>query len=78
MAAKNASRWMAIIAYTSFTLGAVIVGIALIQMVSNIELLDNPWTGAVGLWLLAVVLYGSSKRSPSSAGESSMKEPGLS
>ncbi len=69
MATNAAPRWMMIVAYVAFALGAVLLGIEFIQLVSDVELLDNPWSGAVGMWLLAFVLYGVAKRSrPSQTG----------
>lgn len=63
MAAAPAPRWVKPVAYVAFTLGAVLLGIELLQLVSDVAWLDNPWTGAVGLWLLALVLYGWAGRS---------------
>ena len=51
------------VAYIAFALGAILLVIELVQRVSDIALLDNPWSGAVGRWLLAFVLAGLAKRS---------------
>ena len=51
------------VAYIALALGAILLGIELVQRVSDVELLDNPWSGAVGMWLLAFVLSGLAKRS---------------
>lgn len=62
MLPSSAPRWMLPVAYVAFALGAIVLGIALIQMVADVAWLDDPWTGAVGCWLLALVLYGLAKR----------------
>lgn len=54
-------RWTLIVVYVAFALGAVLAGVSLVQLVSDVELLENPWTGMVGMWLLAFVLYGMAK-----------------
>ena len=69
MAANNAPRWMMTVAYVAFALGAVLLGIELIQLVSDVDLLDNAWSGAIGMWLLAFVLYGVAKQSRPSHAE---------
>ncbi len=51
------------VAYIALALGAILLVIELVQRVSDVELLDNPWSGAVGMWLLAFVLSGLAKRS---------------
>jgi hypothetical protein len=58
-----APRWVQPIAYTAFVLGAVLLSLQLVQLLTTIRWLDDPWTGAVGLWLLAFVLYGWVNRS---------------
>ena len=63
MATTAPHRWMLTVAYVAFALGAFLAVISLVQLVSDVELLDRPWTGMVGMWLLAVVLYGVAKRS---------------
>ena len=62
MPPSSAPRWMLPVAYVAFALGAVLLGIALVQMITEVAWLDDPWTGAVGCWLLAMVLYGLAKR----------------
>lgn len=75
MATLVAPRWMTMIAYTAFTVGAVLIGIEFIQLVSSVEILDNPWSAAVAMWLLGIVLYGASKRARSTGGaEAVMKD----
>lgn len=51
------------VAYVAFALGAILAVLTLVQLVSDVRVLDDPWTGMVGFWLLAFVLYGVSKRS---------------
>lgn len=63
MPTTTSPRWISYVAYVAFALGAVLAVISLVQLVSDIELLDDPWTGMVGMWLLAFVLYGVAKRS---------------
>ena len=62
MATSTAPQWIKPVAYVAFALGAILIGIELLQLVSDVEWLDRPWTGAVGLWLLALVLNGYANR----------------
>ena len=63
MAAKSAPRWMTTVAYVAFALGGIFLVIELVQRVSDVQLLEKPWSGTVGMWLLAFVLSGLAKRS---------------
>jgi len=66
MTTSTAPRWVKPVAYVAFALGAVLLGIELLQLVSDVELLDDPWTGAMGLWLLGLVLNGDANRAGAS------------
>lgn len=63
MSKVSDSRWTMPVAYIAFALGAVLVCIELVQLFTDVELLDNAWSGAIGMWLLAFVLYGVSRPS---------------
>ena len=49
----------------AFALGAVLAVLALVQAVTQVRVLDDPWTGMVGFWLLAFVLRGIAARQQS-------------
>ena len=55
--------WLRPIWLLAFVLGAVLAVVSLVQLASDVRWLDDPWTGTIGMWLLAFVLYGIDKRS---------------
>ncbi|MEO1076711.1 MAG: hypothetical protein AAFX41_12230 [Bacteroidota bacterium] len=50
------------VAYVAFALGAVLAVLSLVQLVTDVHVLDDPWTGLVGFWLLAFILRGVAAR----------------
>ncbi|MEL6444564.1 MAG: hypothetical protein AAF089_06055 [Bacteroidota bacterium] len=62
MAASSQARWMRGVAYVAFALGAVLAVLSLVQLVTDVHVLDDPWTGLVGFWLLAFILRGVAAR----------------
>ncbi len=62
MSGPASPRWMLPVAYVAFGLGAVLAAITLLQLITDVRLLDDPLTGMIGAWLLAFVVYGLAKR----------------
>ena len=59
MTHQSAKRiaWMKVGSFFFFIVGAVLFIIAAIQLFTSVELLDSPWTGGVGCWIIGYGLH---------------------
>ena len=65
--AKGSSSWLTWAAYGCLGAGAVLMGIAALQLFTSIDLLDSPWQGAVGFWFIGFGLMHIARHKAASA-----------
>lgn len=68
------SSWLIWSAYGCLGAGAVLMGIAVLQLFTTVDLLDSPWQGAVGFWFIGYGLLHIARRKAASADQEDAPE----